>query len=107
MHLPAAAGRRQERVMHRRDFLKQSAAAFAFSRYPCAEQLADTRTLVRLIGTGWYGKTDLFCLIQGAPVEVVSLCDVDSRMVADAADQVASRQRSKQRPRTYTDYRKM
>src|SRR5687767_12967271 len=107
MHLPAAPGRRQERVMHRRDFLKQSAAAFAFSRIPYAEQLADTRKRVGLIGTGWYGKTDLFRLIQVAPVEVVSLCDVDRQLLADAADQVASRQASKKKPRTYTDYREM
>ena len=93
--------------MHRRDFLRQSAAAFAFSRVPYAEQLADTRKRVGLIGTGWYGKTDLFRLIQVAPVDVVSLCDVDSRMLADAADQVAARQASKKRPRTYGDYRKM
>jgi predicted dehydrogenase len=93
--------------MDRRDFLRNTAAAFAFSRIPYAEQLADTRTRVGLIGTGWYGKTDLFRLIQVAPVEVVSLCDVDRNMVADAAEQVAARQLSKKKPRTYTDYREM
>ena len=72
-----------------------------------SEQLAETRRRVGLIGTGWYGKTDLFRLIQVAPVEVVSLCDVDKNMLNDAADQVAARQASKQRPRTYTDYRAM
>ncbi len=80
--------------MHRRDLLKHGAAALAVSGLPVyAEQLADTRKRVGLIGTGWYGKTDLFRLIQVAPVEVVSLCDVDKRMLADAADQVATRQR--------------
>jgi predicted dehydrogenase len=94
--------------MHRRDFLKSSAAAVALSGVPAyAEQLADTRKRVGLIGTGWYGKTDLFRLIQVAPVDVVSLCDVDKNMVADAADQVAARQASKKRPRTYGDYRQM
>jgi predicted dehydrogenase len=47
----------------------------------------------------------LFRLLQVAPVEVVSLCDVDSKMLADAADQVAERQKSKKKPRTYADYR--
>jgi predicted dehydrogenase len=42
-----------------------------------------------------------------APVDVVSLCDADSRMLADAADQVAARQASKKRPRTHADYREM
>src|ERR687895_734803 len=79
--------------MDRRDFLKHSAAAFAASSVPAyAEQLADTRKRVGLIGAGWYGKTDLLRLIQVAPVDVVSLCDVDRNMLADAADQVAARQ---------------
>ena len=94
--------------MYRRDFLKQGAAALAVSRFPrYVEQLADTRKRVGLIGTGWYGKSDLLRLIQVAPVNVVSLCDVDKRMLSDAADLVATRQASKQKPRTYSDYREM
>ena len=93
--------------MHRRDFLSTSAAALAFSSFPFAEQFADTRKRVGLIGTGWYGKTDLLRLVQVAPVDVVSLCDVDKTMLADAAALVASRQASKKTPRTYTDYREM
>ena len=62
---------------------------------------------VGLIGSGWYGKADLLRLIQVAPVDVVSLCDVDSVMLSEAADLVASRQASKKRPRTYKDYREM
>jgi predicted dehydrogenase len=95
--------------MQRREFLKTGAAAAiagsALGRY--AEAMADTRLRVGLIGTGWYGKCDLFRLIQVAPVEVVSLCDVDSAMLQDAAQQTATRQASKKTPRTYTDYRKM
>jgi predicted dehydrogenase len=94
--------------MHRREFLTQSAAALIVSRLPpYAEQFAGTRKRVGLIGAGWYGKTDLFRLIQVAPVDVVSLCDVDRTMLADAAEQVSVRQASKKKPRTYTDYRQM
>jgi predicted dehydrogenase len=93
--------------MHRRDFLTTSAAALAFASSAFAEQFADTRQRVGLIGAGWYGKTDLLRLVQVAPVDVVSLCDVDKRMLADAAALVASRQASKKTPRTYTDYREM
>ena len=94
--------------MHRRDFIKHGAAALAISGVPAyATQLADTRKRVGLIGTGWYGKADLLRMIQVAPIEVVSLCDVDRRMVAAAADLVALRQASKKTPRTYTDYREM
>ncbi len=62
---------------------------------------------VGLIGCGWYGKIDLLRLIQVSPVEVVSLCDVDKRMLSEAAGIVAGRQASKKTPRTYSDYRKM
>jgi len=37
----------------------------------------------------------------------VSLCDVDKKMLAEAADIVADRQASKKKPRTYGDYREM
>src|SRR5258708_12041058 len=93
--------------MRRRTFLQTSAAGLALAAggdYVAA----DTRPKrVGLIGTGWYGKADLLRLIQVAPVEVVSLCDVDKQMLAEAADIVASRQLSKKKPRTYHDYREM
>src|SRR5216110_2019244 len=94
--------------MHRREFIQKSAAAFAVAGLPpYLEQLADARKRVGLIGCGWYGKADLFRLIQVAPVDVVSLCDVDKTMLSDAADMVATRQVSKKKPRTYGDYREM
>ena len=46
---------------------------------------------VGLIGAGWYGKCDLFRLIQVAPVEVVCLCDVDAKMLAAAGEMVVQR----------------
>jgi predicted dehydrogenase len=49
----------------------------------------------------------LLRLIQVAPVEVVSLCDVDGKLLAEAAEIVAGRQKSKRKPRTYRDYRAM
>jgi predicted dehydrogenase len=88
--------------MHRRQFLGATAASLAGQSFS-----ADKVRRVGLIGTGWYGKCDLLRLIQVAPVEVVSLCDVDSRMVAQAAEIVASRQKSGKKPRTYSDYRQM
>ena len=90
--------------MNRRSFLLSGAAAGAIQTAPYDRS---KRRRVGLIGTGWYGKCDLFRLIQVAPVEVVSLCDVDRRMLAEAAALVASRQASKKTPRTFTDYRQM
>lgn len=94
--------------MHRRTFLQSSALGLSTAWLGQFAQAAEeARYRVGVIGTGWYGKCDLFRLIQVAPVEVVSLCDVDSRMVADAAEQVAGRQKSGKKPRTYGDYREM
>ena len=66
--------------INRRQFLKTSAASLAVSMYgyPGLDLVyRDKPWRVGLIGSGWYGKSDLFRLIQVAPVEVVSLCDVD------------------------------
>ena len=95
--------------MNRRHFLKSSAAGLALAtvRYPSFAQSDYPKKRVGLIGSGWYGKCDLLRLIQVAPVDVVSLCDVDSKMLAAAGDLVASRQLSKKRPRLYRDYREM
>ncbi|HTU44589.1 MAG TPA: Gfo/Idh/MocA family oxidoreductase [Bryobacteraceae bacterium] len=92
--------------MNRRQFLQSSAGAVLGSAaaYPYAE---DKHRRVGLIGCGWYGKIDLVRLIQIAPVEVVSLCDVDSVMLADAAAMIAARQGSRKTPRTYSDFRQM
>jgi predicted dehydrogenase len=87
--------------MNRRHFLAAGAAsALAYAQ-------GGKPRRVGLIGCGWYGKVDLLRLIQVAPVEVVSLCDVDSKMLNEAADIVASRQASHKRPRIYKDYREM
>ena len=87
--------------MNRRQFLSLAPALLA----PAYAQ--DKPRRVGMIGCGWYGKSDLFRLIQVAPVEVVSLCDVDSVMLSQAADLVSQRQASHKKPRTYSDYRAM
>lgn len=101
--------------MHRRQFLQQAAATLG--SLACASEIlraAETLEIaaqkpkrVGLIGTGWYGKNDVFRLIQVAPVEVVSLCDPDQQLVAEAAELVSQRQKSKKVPRTYGDHRQM
>ena len=93
--------------MKRREFLQASTSVVLSVAAGYTAELADRKPRVGLIGCGWYGKCDLFRLIQVAPVEVVSLCDVDRQMLAEAAEQVAQRQVSKKKPRTYSDYRLM
>jgi predicted dehydrogenase len=95
--------------MNRRDFVRTGVAGLAFAatggRAFAGSQEKPKR--VGLIGAGWYGKCDLFRLIQVSPVEVVSICDVDKKMLADAAELTSTRQASKKAPRTYSDYREL
>ena len=96
--------------INRRAFLQHSAAAFAISTIglPGLDIVFKPKSYkVGLIGTGWYGKSDLFRLMQVAPVEVVGLCDVDRNMLKEAADLVGQRQKTGKKPLTYTNYQKM
>jgi len=77
--------------MHRREFLAGAAVALGGLPRQLAAQPDQKVRRVGLIGCGWYGKIDLLRLIQVSPVEVVSLCDVDSNMLAEAAAIVATR----------------
>ena len=96
--------------MHRRTFLKQSGSAaigLAAAGTRLLAQHSDRPIGTALVGAGWYGKTDLFHLMQVAPIDVVGLCDVDQKMAAEAAALVSTRQASGKRPPTYGDYRKL
>ncbi len=95
--------------MQRRQFLKTGALLAAASVLPGMAMAPWRQNPLRagLIGCGWYGKTDLLRLIQAAPVEVTSLCDVDRNMLRGAVEIVAERQASGNRPRTFADYREM
>src|SRR5688572_18957048 len=94
--------------MQRRDFLSAGAAGLAASTFGgYFVNAQEKKHRLGLIGCGWYGKSDLCRLIQVAPVEIVSLCDVDTKMLAEATEVTAARQASKQKPRTFGDYRQM
>lgn len=96
--------------MHRRDFIAANlggAVSMAAIHSRAFAAAAETRPRVALIGAGWYGKTDLFHLLQVAPVEVVGIADVDRRMRDEAARLVAARQESKQPPPTFGKHQEM
>jgi predicted dehydrogenase len=97
--------------MNRRQFLHKGSTALAIAAaatyVPTTFAVEPKPKRVGLIGTGWYGKADLLRLIQVAPVDVVSLCDVDKRMLEEAGKMVAGRQKSGKTPRLFSDYRKM
>lgn len=95
--------------IHRRTLLKGAAASVALSALNASGMgLFTSAKMLRvgLIGTGWYGKNDLFRLIQVAPVDVVALCDVDRNLLTEAARMVGQRVKGS-KPRLYGDYRKM
>lgn len=97
--------------INRRRFIKGASAALALATLKAngmgfLNATAPARR-VALIGTGWYGKSDLFRLIQVAPVDVVGLCDPDRHQLEKAADMVSQRQTSHKKPSMYGDYRKL
>jgi predicted dehydrogenase len=96
--------------INRRRFLKGATASLALASLGAnAMDILNPAKNYRvgLIGTGWYGKSDLFRLIQVAPVDVVALCDVDKNMLAAAGTLVSQRQKSGKVPKLYSDYRKL
>lgn len=96
-------------MINRRRFLQTASASLALSALGAygVELVNQKPKRVGLIGTGWYGKSDLFRLMQVGPVEVISICDVDKNLLSEAATLVSQRQKSKETPRTYTDFREM
>lgn len=93
----------------RRRIIQAGAASIALSTMDAnLLQAADGEPKrVGLIGAGWYGKSDLWRLIQVAPVDVVAVCDPDKRMLAEALEIASQRQKSKKTPRAYGDFRTM
>ena len=61
---------------------------------------------VALIGTGWYGKSDLFRLMQVGNVHISALCDVDQNQLEEAK-MLISQRRPGSKPLLFTDHRKM
>ena len=93
--------------INRRRFLQTASASVAISALgaDALDIVNGKPKRVGLIGAGWYGKSDLWRLVQVAPVEIVSICDVDKHMLDGAVEIASQRQKSKKKPRTYTDYR--
>jgi predicted dehydrogenase len=92
----------------RRSFLRNSAALLAFSSFrntPFTPLINNNKKRVALIGTGWYGKSDLFRLMQVTPVSVVGLCDPDKNQLNGAKALIQQRAKSNDNIATYGDYR--
>lgn len=95
--------------MNRRTFLSSLtiaglAAATGPSRLLAAPPARD-RPRLGLIGCGWFGGIDLESFLQQADIEVVSLCDPNTRALATTLTLVARYQSNA--PRTFADHRAM
>jgi len=74
---------------------------------PSFGHIQNKQTLkVALIGCGWYGKMDLWRLIQIANVDVVALCDVDQNHLKEA-ESILKERLPKSNPKLYKDYKKL
>lgn len=96
--------------INRRKFLQHASATLALSTFglPGLDLVfTDAPRKVALIGSGWYGKSDLFRLIQVTNVEVVALADPDQHMLQAAGDLVSKRQKSGKVPKLYKDYQQL
>jgi predicted dehydrogenase len=96
--------------LNRRKFIQGASAVLTLSALQAnGLTFANTITNLRvgLIGAGWYGKSDLFRLIQVSNINVVAVCDVDKNHLKEAGKLISERQASKKVPMLYSDYRKM
>ncbi|WP_116126812.1 Gfo/Idh/MocA family protein [Lewinella sp. IMCC34183] len=90
--------------MQRRTFLQGSAALAAAALLPaCATRsggTSDGRLRTAHIGLGFQGRSDLADIASHPAVDVVALCDVDSKFLSEAAAKHPA-------AKTYADYRTM
>jgi predicted dehydrogenase len=97
----------RDHKINRRRFLHNSSVLLAMSAMNSYIPFANANARrVALIGTGWYGKSDLFRLMQVAPVDVVGLCDPDAHQLKQAAMMINERQPQTQM-RVFGDYRSL
>lgn len=85
----------------RRDFLKTTAAATTILMLPGAQAVAANDKLrTAHIGVGGMGRSDLGAVSGHPAVQVVALCDVDSRRLGEAASRFPKAE-------TFADFRQM
>lgn len=93
--------------MHRREFIKTSAAASAaFVGAPLINIAGQQKVYkTALIGSGWWGNNILRCAMQARQSKVVALCDVDQNFLNSTAESV--RKATGDNPKLYRDYREL
>ncbi|MFL5741268.1 MAG: Gfo/Idh/MocA family protein [Flavisolibacter sp.] len=76
--------------MHRKEFIRNTGLAAAAVALPhgniFAKERKDSKLRIGIIGTGLRGQNHLELLLRRNDVDVVSICDVDERMLSMAKD---------------------
>lgn len=88
--------------MNKREFLKNAAALSSLAMIPAESWAfsADKRLRTAHIGLGGMGQADLASISIHSNVDVVALCDVDSKVLAEVSSKFPN-------AKTYKDYRVM
>lgn len=102
--------------MNRTDFLKTSArATLGLAGATLITDPLEVRAFITpkapqkyrtaVIGTGWWGGNILRCAVQAGESKIVALCDVDTRQLKKASDELSKL--TSDQPKLYRDYREM
>src|SRR3954466_683946 len=95
--------------MNRRTFISSiavgGAAVAASSSRLLGADAPTPRAKVGLIGCGWYGWVSLESMVTHHEVEIISLCDPNTKAPTDTLAKVAEHQKTV--PKTFADYREM
>ena len=95
--------------MNRRQFIERAVAGTVAMTSTVRGQSENNsgkqKIKIGLIGCGGYGMANIRNAFKAGGVEVVALCDIDSRHLKDSADKVEKMQDS--RPKTFKHYQKL
>lgn len=90
--------------MKRRTFIEKSAIGVAAITAPVyiSPFASESKLKVGLIGAGWYGMVISKAALKAGGIEIVAVCDVDSKHLAESAGELEQLQGRK--PKTYKYY---
>ncbi len=94
--------------MNRRTFVSSLAVAGIAAASPrlfSADTKSGPKPKIAVIGCGWYGGVAIESMAKNVGIDVVALCDVNSRALKETLALVAGYQQRE--PKTFADYREM
>ncbi len=94
-------------MMNRRSFLEKASLGSTLIASPFTIPFlpAETKLRVGLIGAGWYGMVITEAALAVGGVEVIGVCDVDSKHLTESIDKLEKIQGS--RPKAFKDYHEL